>query len=77
MGGGREVQEEGGTCVHIAASHCCTTETNTLQSNYTPKQTNKQTTVVTSIQALNVIKELNVWCWVGVHLILESAIYQL
>ena len=37
----------------------------------------KNTTVVTSIQASNVIKELNIWCWVDVCLILESATYQL
>ena len=37
MAGGREAQEEGDTRVHIAASRCCTTETNTtLQGNCTP-----------------------------------------
>ena len=35
--GGREVQEEGDTCIHIADSFHCTTEVNTtLQSNYPP-----------------------------------------
>ena len=28
--GGREVQEGGDICIHIAASHCCTAETNTI-----------------------------------------------
>ena len=32
--GGRETQEGGDICIHIADSHCCTAETNTaLQSN--------------------------------------------
>ena len=36
-GGGREVQEGGDICIHIADSLHCTEETNTtLQSNYTP-----------------------------------------
>ena len=35
VGGGREDQEGGGICVHTAASHCCTVETNTtLESSY-------------------------------------------
>ena len=39
--GGREAHEGGDLSIHIAASHCCTAETNTiLQSNYTQK--NKQ-----------------------------------
>ena len=76
MADGSEVQEERDTCVYIAASPHCTTETNTiLQSNYSNWE--KNTTVVTSIQASNVIKELNIWCWVDVRLILESATYQL
>ena len=34
-GGGREDQEGGGICIHTAASHCCTVETNTtLESSY-------------------------------------------
>ena len=28
-GGGREAQDGGDICVHVADSHCCTTETNT------------------------------------------------
>ena len=28
-GGGREVQEGGNICILMAASHCCTVETNT------------------------------------------------
>ena len=77
MEDGREVQEERDTCVYIAASRRCIRETNTtLQSNCTPIG-KKSTTVVTSIQASDVIKELSIWCWVDVHLILESATYQL
>ena len=35
--GGREVQEGGDICIHIADSLCCTVETNTtLYCNYTP-----------------------------------------
>ena len=35
--GGREAQEGGDTCTHVADSLCCTAETNTtLQSNYIP-----------------------------------------
>ena len=34
---GREVQEEGEICMHMADSRCCTAETNTtLESNYPP-----------------------------------------
>ena len=29
-GGGREVQEGGDVCIHIADSLCCTAETNTI-----------------------------------------------
>ena len=37
MGEGREAQQGGGICIHIADSLCCTVEMNTtLQSNYTP-----------------------------------------
>ena len=37
QGIGREVQEGGDVCIHIADTLCCTAETNaTLQSNYTP-----------------------------------------
>ena len=28
VGGGREAQEEGNICIHIADSWCCTEETN-------------------------------------------------
>ena len=36
-GGGREAQEVGDRCIHIADSLHCTAETNTpLESNYTP-----------------------------------------
>ena len=36
-GGGRDVQEGGDICTHLADSLCCTAETNTtLQSSYTP-----------------------------------------
>ena len=35
--GGREAQEGGDICIHIADSRCCTGEINTtLKSNYTP-----------------------------------------
>ena len=30
VGGGREVQEGGDICIHIAGSHCCTAETNNI-----------------------------------------------
>ena len=29
VGAGREVQEAGDVCTHMADSHCCTAETNT------------------------------------------------
>ena len=36
-GGGRDAEEGGDICIHIADALCCTAETNTtLQSNYTP-----------------------------------------
>ena len=39
---GRETQEEGNICIHIADSHCCKTETKTTrQSDYTPTTTTK------------------------------------
>ena len=35
--GGREIQEGGNLCIHIANLLCCTAKTNTaLQSNYIP-----------------------------------------
>ena len=35
--GGREAQEGGDICIHMADSHCSGAETNTiLESNYTP-----------------------------------------
>ena len=38
---GKEIQERGDICIHIADSFCCTVETNTiLQSNYTPIKIN-------------------------------------
>ena len=41
---GREAQEEGDICVHVADSRCCIAEINTtLKSNYTPKKPTKQT----------------------------------
>ena len=34
---GRETQEGGDVCIHMAESRCCTAGTNiTLESNYTP-----------------------------------------
>ena len=34
---GKEVQKEGGICISVADSLCCTVKTNTtLLSNYTP-----------------------------------------
>ena len=42
---GRETQEEGNVCIHIADSHCCKTETQTTrQSDYTPPTTTTTTT---------------------------------
>ena len=33
----KEIQRRGDTCIHVADSLCCTTESNTtLKSNYTP-----------------------------------------
>ena len=35
-GGGRQAQEKGNACIHMADSHCYTTATNaTFESNYT------------------------------------------
>ena len=40
--GGREAEEGGGICMHMADSCCCTAETNTtLQSNYSPIKNKK------------------------------------
>ena len=37
MGGGREAQEGGDICIHMADSSCCAAEINTiLKSNYIP-----------------------------------------
>ena len=45
VGGGRETQEGGDGCLHIADSLCCTAKTNTtLESNYTPKKEKKNST---------------------------------
>ena len=42
MGEGREAQQRGDVCIHVADSLCCTAETSmTLQSNYTSVK-NKQ-----------------------------------
>ena len=39
---GREAEEAGGICTHMADSCCCTAETNTtLQSNYSPIKNKK------------------------------------
>ena len=41
--GGREVQEGGDICTHIADSLCCTAESNTtLKNNYTPIKKKKR-----------------------------------
>ena len=38
----REAQEGGDTCILIADSHCCTTETNAaFENNYPPVKKNK------------------------------------
>ena len=53
-GGGREVQEGGDICIHIADSLRCTAETNiTLQSNYSPckKKKNRKKKAVISIKS--------------------------
>ena len=40
--GGREAEEGGGVCMHMADSCCCIAETNTtLQSNYSPIKNKK------------------------------------
>ena len=43
MVAGREAQEGGDTCIHMANTCCCTPETNTiLSTNYTPIKKNFQ-----------------------------------
>ena len=50
QGIGRDVQEGGDVCIHIADTLCCTAETNTtLQSNYPPVKKKKKKVLLVRI----------------------------
>ena len=38
----KEIHKRADLCIHTADSICCAAETNTLQSNYTPKKSLKK-----------------------------------
>ena len=52
--GGREAEEGGGVCMHMADSCCCIAETNTtLQSNYSPIKNKKLNSFLKKKKRLN------------------------
>ena len=61
--GGREAEEGGGVCMHMADSCCCIAETNTtLQSNYSPIKNKKLNSFLKKKKKIGPFNQGKIYC---------------